>query len=289
MFSLWSTLPFVSIVLAFVLLFRNSLPFSWTVRMMLPVFRVKFRAYRQGSNPNKLPSAHGRNPFEDRFTSKHRATLDECDFMGHLSNSSYPKNLDLARMNYSTDRLADFMLDGGWVPLGSTSFVFHNEIPILSEYMITSRIETWDDKWLCECRLINQKVDGNTDYNFIATDLRNEFHGKNKKRDNILFCTSITKHCFKHGRKTIAPWFVLAYCGYSSSSEKETTIKSNSTRSTELRQSLRNSKSINPLQTYQKSTTSRQEPIWCSPEQWDVDSWETERRERLAKLSNAFL
>ncbi|PWN31936.1 uncharacterized protein FA14DRAFT_181858 [Meira miltonrushii] len=266
--SLWSTLPFASVMLAFVLLFRNSLPFAWTARMMLPFLHLRLTSSKRVSDPNRLPSAHGRNPFEDRFTSKHRATIDECDFMGHLSNSSYPKNLDLARMNYSSDRLADFMLDGGWVPLGSTSFVFHNEIPLLSEYTITSRIETWDDKWLY---------------------LRNEFTGKSKKGDNILFCTSITKHCFKHGRKTIAPWFVLAYCGYSSSKDKETSIKANSTRSIELRQSLKSAKSINPLQAYQKSTTARQEPIWCSPEYWDVDSWETERKERLDKLSNAFL
>lgn len=119
------------------------------------------------------------------------------------------------------------------------------------------------------------------------TDLRNEFHGITKKGERILFCTSITKHCFKHGRKTIAPWFVLAYCGYSSNTkEKAETIKSNSTRSKELRQSLK----VNPLQAYQKSTPSNNQntPAWCSPDQWDVDSWEKERKERMDKLLSAF-
>lgn len=122
--------------------------------MMLPFLRLRFdnikRRRRAIESNNHIPSANELNPFQDQFTSVFRATIDECDFMGHLSNSSYPKNLDFARMQYSSDRLADFMLDGGWVPLGSTSFVFHNEIPILSKYKITSRIETWDDKWLCE-------------------------------------------------------------------------------------------------------------------------------------------
>lgn len=80
----------------------------------------------------------------------------------------------------------------------------------------------------------------------------------------------------------------MAYCGYSSTNEKEST--SNSLRSKELRQSLlKHAKAINPLQAYQKSTLSRKEPIWCSPDQWDVNCWETERKERMDKVSNAFL
>lgn len=125
---------------------------------MLPYIRLRLRNFnRKGTDSNRLPSAHNSDPFKDEFVSNHRATIDECDFLGHLSNSSYPKNLDIARMKYSTGRLADFMLDGGWVPLGSTSFVFHNEIPILSKYTITSRIETWDEKWLCEFQLMGKK------------------------------------------------------------------------------------------------------------------------------------
>lgn len=276
----WTTSSIIGIGLAFILLFRNSLPFVWTIRMMTPYWRLRFRDFRSRSfyqsNSNsadrksfeRIPSAQGCDPFEDQFTFKRRATLDECDFMGHLSNSAYPKNLDLARMQFSVNRLADFMLDGGWIALGSTSFQFHHEIPLLAKYKIVSRIETWNDKWL-----------------FV----RNEYRGKTRKGEHILFCTSITKHCFKYGHKTIPPWFVLAYCGYSSTSGA-TLIKTNATRSRELRQSLQkeaNKKAINPLQAFQKITpiSQHKSPSWCSPDQWDVAGWENQRRARLSELN----
>lgn len=270
----WTTSSIIAITLAFLLLFRNSLPFAWTIKMMTPYWRLRFRDLRsryKQKNFQRIPSAQGCDPFEDQFTFKRRATLDECDFMGHLSNSAYPKNLDLARMQFCVNRLADFMLDGGWVALGSTSFVYHNEIPILAKYKIINRIESWDDKWLF---------------------LRNEFRGKNRRGENILYCTSITKHCFKFGRKTIPPWFVLAYCGYSSTSEA-TLIKTNATRSRELRQSLLEDggkKNNNPLQIFQKITplSIHKAPRWCSSDAWDVADWEIQRKARLNELTEYF-
>lgn len=160
---------------AFVLVFRNSLPFAWTLRMLRPVYRIRLRRLRTriwGATPDgkirqdpvgcsgqaavsdsptavRPLSAEGCDPFTDTLIWHHRATIDDCDFCGHLSNSSYPRNLDVARMYFAANRLADFLADGGWIPLASTSFTFHNEIPIMARYRIEMRIESWSDKWLC--------------------------------------------------------------------------------------------------------------------------------------------
>jgi acyl-CoA thioesterase FadM len=278
-------LPAIAAVLLLIT-FRYSLPFVWTIRVFMPYFKVRVnslysRISRIKNGPSKstsalakherVLSAQGCDPFDDIWTWRHHATIDDCDFMGHLSNSSYPKNLDVARMEFAAHRLADFMKDGGWIALGSSSFQFHREIPVLARYSIVSRIETWNDKWLY---------------------MKNEFRGKSKRDENVVFCTSITKHCFKFGRKTIPPWFVLAYCGYSGTSEA-TLKQTNASRSRDLRKTLKSGKERRqtPLQAFERLDSAnmlKKVPAWCSPDAWDVASWERQRVERMKALMNDF-
>ncbi|KDN33051.1 hypothetical protein RSAG8_13861, partial [Rhizoctonia solani AG-8 WAC10335] len=46
------------------------------------------------------------------------AALDDCDWNGHLSNSSYAKNLDPARMNMLLSWFPAFINDGGMAAFG---------------------------------------------------------------------------------------------------------------------------------------------------------------------------
>lgn len=151
--AMWSAPSSLALLAVTYFYLRNSIPFSWHFRVLWPFFRTKWPLTRIVGLPRKTskvaPKCQDLSPFEISFSSRHKATLDECDFMGHLSNSSYPKNLDIARSRFAANALATFYRDDGWTPLAATTFVFHNEIPLMAEYCINSRIETWDEKWFC--------------------------------------------------------------------------------------------------------------------------------------------
>ncbi|RXW19049.1 hypothetical protein EST38_g6813 [Candolleomyces aberdarensis] len=89
----------------------------------------------------------GGNPLD--FTSHYKtwASVDESDFNGHLSNSSYPKTLDAARFKAAIEMFPMLFRETGWIPLAGTHFHFIREIPILASYEVRSRIAAWDSKW----------------------------------------------------------------------------------------------------------------------------------------------
>lgn len=156
------------LVPALLYVWRNSLPFSWTVRIFSISLRGRYSAspsfFPLGTSKNEvvtrsephlllshLPTP-GTDLFDDHFTtSEFTATIDECDFNGHLSNSSYPKNFDLARTEFATSRFLRGTLDGAWMALGGTQFRFLHEIAVGSKYRVRMRLMGWDDKWCCEC------------------------------------------------------------------------------------------------------------------------------------------
>ncbi|EJD49478.1 hypothetical protein AURDEDRAFT_182971 [Auricularia subglabra TFB-10046 SS5] len=76
------------------------------------------------------------------------ASLDDCDWNWHLSNSAYNKNSDYARTDFLFAYLAPYFADGGYVALGQSDFHFVREIGIGQSYTIETRIATWDGKWL---------------------------------------------------------------------------------------------------------------------------------------------
>jgi hypothetical protein len=142
-------------------LVRNSLPFAWHLRVLVPYHWARWRASASKASPatsigtpalllEALPI--GKDPFEVTCTKSFHASIDDCDFMGHMSNSCYPKNLDIVRLRFAVQCLLQLTMDGGWIALGSISFKFVREIGALSHYQIRSGLYAWDDKWLCEWR-----------------------------------------------------------------------------------------------------------------------------------------
>ncbi|KAF9163912.1 hypothetical protein DFQ26_002025 [Actinomortierella ambigua] len=78
-----------------------------------------------------------------------RVWFDDMDLNIHLSNSSYNKMLDYSRIELFC------RLFPGWrtrhifdMRLAQTVCFFKAEVPKFSKYTVTSRIFTWDDKWI---------------------------------------------------------------------------------------------------------------------------------------------
>ncbi|KAI8353736.1 hypothetical protein B0O80DRAFT_451417 [Mortierella sp. GBAus27b] len=78
-----------------------------------------------------------------------RVWFDDMDLNIHLNNSSYNKMMDFARIDLC------IRLFPGWqrthkfdMCLAQTVLFFKAEVPRFSKYTITSRIFTWDDKWI---------------------------------------------------------------------------------------------------------------------------------------------
>ena len=69
----------------------------------------------------------------------------------HLSNSSYAKILDYARMGHLYRIFPRILSDGSAIALGGSAYTFHREIPFMAKYEIHIGIYSWDNKWLCEC------------------------------------------------------------------------------------------------------------------------------------------
>ncbi|KAI0077165.1 hypothetical protein K474DRAFT_1596562 [Panus rudis PR-1116 ss-1] len=90
----------------------------------------------------------GQNPLTWVKAYKSWAGPDDSDFNLHLSNSSYAKNLDMARFDASLAINTTLFRCGGWVALGATHFKFVREIPMFSIYEMRTSIATWDNKWI---------------------------------------------------------------------------------------------------------------------------------------------
>lgn len=139
---------------------RRSLPLGWHIRLFSLYYYYRIKAI-----PFFLPKSHTTNsqpplrldqiPLgQDIFKYEHvlhlKASYDDCDFWGHMSNSSYPKAMDFGRMAMSSRAYMQLAIDGAWIALRGTQFTFLKEIPIGKRYQLRLRLETWDDKWLCE-------------------------------------------------------------------------------------------------------------------------------------------
>lgn len=153
-----------------VLLLANikSFPLVWHVRVFAPAIWARAVArpsihplipfIRSNKHPTTTPGVPpklrldalplGRDIFLDKTVVSLRASFDDCDFNGHLSNSSYAKNLDFARMQHLSGRFLRMHFDGARMALGGSAFTYHAEIPALSKYEIEMSVGAWDDKWL---------------------------------------------------------------------------------------------------------------------------------------------
>lgn len=162
----WVRLVFWTLIVANI----KSFPLLWHIRVLgaavvaravsrpsvhplLPWIRSnKFPTTSPGIAPrmrlDKMPL--GRDIFADKHVTLFRATPDDCDWNGHMSNSCYPKNLDYPRMAFLASRFLRVHFDGGHFALGGCAFTFHSEVPFMAKYEIELTIGGWDEKWLCE-------------------------------------------------------------------------------------------------------------------------------------------
>jgi len=220
----------------------------------------------------------GVNPFEAVTTYKTWASIDDSDFNGHLSNSSYAKTYDSARFKTALSYFPGFFRAGGWMALGATHYHFLREIRMFHSYEVRVRIVGWDNKWLFVIgRYVSHskvkptstekgKETPPTETSLSAmttfqASLRTPKDGfdtpvtpanhvkpsqtsssnlgeateamkliaasqlqKTEEADGAtLHCIAISQLCFKHGRITVPPGFVLAASGFSAPPPPSTT------------------------------------------------------------------
>lgn len=294
----------------------RSTPFAWHARVFYPGIKAVLVA-RTWFSPTKsealtTPSVTPRLRLEtlpignDIFldTSEHHmvATLDECDWNGHLSNSSYSKALDYTRMAHNSPRFLKMYYDGGWVALGGSGFSFHREVPMLASYTIRMHFEAWDDKWMYVVgRFISPAKRSNNASASAKTDAITEM----LKPGETLYCTSISRYVCKAGRRTIPPWLTIATSGYGT----QPTTRSNWEKAEKLRayyvEKERNaylaktgkkviSAKVNKklikkaalLRQYrlESEREGTEEEAWMNKSYWETEEWETRRKAGLERL-----
>ncbi|KAH7920206.1 hypothetical protein BV22DRAFT_1122897 [Leucogyrophana mollusca] len=163
--SLSRTLQTAGKYLLYLLVLVNvrSFPFAWHIRVFLPVITLRIKYYLFRLSLLFTPKAVrtklitewaealcpvGTNPFEMTIVHKSWAGIDDSDYNGHLSNSSYAKTLDAARCKIVLKSFPAFTRSKGWLALGSTHYHFIREIPMFANYEVRLTIGAWDHKWM---------------------------------------------------------------------------------------------------------------------------------------------
>ncbi|KAF8870820.1 hypothetical protein BD779DRAFT_1680805 [Infundibulicybe gibba] len=158
-------LPAVAKYLFYLLILINakSLPLVWHWRVFKPAFELRLRyrllRLRHMWKPRAVQVIEedawldsicpiGAHPFEKSISYHSRATIDDSDFNGHLSNSSYAKTIDSARFKAALAMFPHVFRVGGWMALAATHYHFIREVPMLSKYEIKVSIGAWDQKWI---------------------------------------------------------------------------------------------------------------------------------------------
>ncbi|ELU39645.1 hypothetical protein AG1IA_06326 [Rhizoctonia solani AG-1 IA] len=271
------------VVFAVLILNVKSLPGAWHVRVLMPLLKHRLNGLinRRGDGYEWWTSVSpvGRSIFPTLDGSdkgalvvlKCHATLDDCDWIGHLSNSSYAKNLDPARMNMLLSWFPAFFNDGGMANARSKNllalkydaiasepkvycvakFVSHKKQKIKStEHStnastplippISAPTTPFEAETSTPAELIDRKVQEERDLDTSIVDSGLKPATKNKKtlqtHDDdgaLIHCIAVSAICFKHGRITVPPNVVLATSGYSLT---ETGDKSNWLNAKRLRE-----------------------------------------------------
>ncbi|KAJ3483365.1 hypothetical protein NLI96_g6374 [Meripilus lineatus] len=212
-----------------VLINARSFPLVWHMRVLRQLVEWNLR---KALSPNKRlfmqkTSPVAQDPFKVMVTQKFWAGPDDCDFLGHLSNSSYAKNLDIARMKVCIINLRPFMLEGGWMPLAGADYAFISEIRLFSHYEVRSKVASWDEKWLY---LLSEFVTHSPAPQTASSGSRSgtekgptphsalslpKADPKATRPDGTrLHCLAISRYCFKIGRLTVPPRIAMAICGF---------------------------------------------------------------------------
>jgi len=225
---IWHWPPYLSFLVAIVLLVNvRSLPLVWHLRMfrhpivwhLRKLVSPDPRIYME----KRSPVAH--DPFGTTAVHTSWAGPDDCDFLGHLSNSAYAKNLDIARMTSCIQNLGVFLSVGGFMPLAGANYLFLKEIPMLSSYEMRSKIGSWDEKWIYIVTEFTTrpgapkgaKAELAADY---STRLNIDRPGHKRYSQavrgdgTVTHCVAVSKYCFKLGRLTVPPRIALCICGF---------------------------------------------------------------------------
>ncbi|KAF9221589.1 hypothetical protein BS17DRAFT_785016 [Gyrodon lividus] len=243
----------------YIILLANagSLPFVWHVRVFWPIVATRIEYYVLRSRLIFTPKAErvrilaawaeglspvGANPFEIVTTYRRWASIDDADMFGmHLSNSSYAKALDSARLRALIKLFPAWGRSGGQMALGATHYHFIREIPPLATFEIKLTIGSWDHKWLyLIARYVTRPKGRNANFSSkgretctLATPsdaVHQNSTGDIEKAVNaivtgprapvlepdgaILHCVAVSQVCFKHGRITNPPAVVLGAEGF---------------------------------------------------------------------------
>ncbi|CAO1628205.1 unnamed protein product [Sympodiomycopsis kandeliae] len=336
-------------LLVLIVLNIKSFPLVWHFRIFLPVVKQIFKGRtlslkrndRDGTTTRKstgrviklnaLPI--GKDLFEEWVYTDEVAGFDDCDYMGHVSNSSYPRLLDFARTKLMLPHFYRFHSDGGRVFLGGSSFHFHREIPLGSRFEIALRVVSWDDKWVyllgeftsptdpSKRRHTSTSTSGGQSRMSLSksaqnlrnllkeasrTDDRKQKDNDDKKEEDgvtrtpasasarTVYCTSISRYCFKHNRKTIPPWLVIATSGFGTWASTSTNWS--------LAESLREKYAVERgrsnsnkggivaaheglLSAYKNGHAGGGEQTrWQEKEFWELNEWEQRRVKGLQKV-----
>ncbi|KAF7978178.1 hypothetical protein HWV62_1376 [Athelia sp. TMB] len=266
-----NSLPAVAKYVAIALFLVNfrSWPLMWHLRIFRPVFAVRFGWYwlrirtlfmskvaKRKAYETWFESLApvGKNPLETVITYTSRATIDDCDFNGHLSNSSYAKTFDAARFKAAIHLFASMFSAGGWIALGAQPVIL---IDVCCQFFIVGRFvshpkpkgskiqaktkprgsdtppPTSTANALFQASL-RTPADGlqtpATPANPViaqahASDMGDATAAMNaiaaaqlgaaEPDGATLNCVVVAQMCFKHGRITVPPGLVLATAGFS--------------------------------------------------------------------------
>ncbi|CAL1701536.1 unnamed protein product [Somion occarium] len=214
------------LVAALLLINVRSFPLVWHVRVLRHMVSWNLRRFcsRDKLRFVEKTSPVAQDPFKTVITHKYWAGPDDCDFLGHLSNSAYAKNLDIARMKVCITNLRPFMLEGGWMPLAGADYAFISEIPLFSHYEVRAKVAGWDNKWIyLHSEFITRpgssrtakKVESATETAAELTlDIPKHKPRRTRADGTVLHCVAISRYCFKLGRLTVPPAVALAACGF---------------------------------------------------------------------------
>ncbi|EAU87237.2 hypothetical protein CC1G_12455 [Coprinopsis cinerea okayama7 len=176
----------------------------------------------------------GISPFEWRNVYRTRATIDECDFNIHLSNSSYAKILDASRLECVVTLFPVFFRSGGAMALGATHFHFMREIPPFQDFEIRSYIGSWDRKWLyLVSKYVTKPKEGSpsspppffpqqqshlpspASSGTSTPTIPIPYQSLLVEKDGwVVHTVAVAQLCFKAGRITVPPSIVLASNGF---------------------------------------------------------------------------
>ena len=297
----------------------RSTPFAWHIRVLYPAFKAVLlsRAWFSRSNSQSLTHAAikpqlklealpiGKDVFLDTSSHNFIATLDECDWNGHLSNSSYSRSLDFTRMAHNSPRFLKMYYDGGWVALGGSGFNFHREIPLLARYTIRMSLEAWDDKWLYVVGRFVAPAKRSSSNKTASSNVPTNAVTEMLQPGETLYCTSISRYVGKAGRRTIPPWLLIATSGYGTQpatrsnwdkaeklrayyldKERKAYLEKTGKKSISAKVEAKLVKRAALLRQFRTESERQgtEEEAWMSKSYWETDEWETRRKQGLERL-----